>query len=653
MPIAVTCPNGHKLRVKDALGGKRVACPKCKAPFRIPTVDEYEADIAPPELLEDRPAAKPSAGGKACPSCGAALAPDSVLCIDCGLDLRSGKSLQAMSAKSAAPARAHGRRPKSKRSEITANFASPKILLLAGGAGAAVAAVLVVYFFVLGSDSPEATARAFMVASQDGDVDAVKALLTDKARELVESQLAVAGMPGRMPGAKGLEVKYRVGQAATSGDTAKVPVTTDVNGPAGQQQITTTLLLRRERGAWRVYGMSVTGGPGGMELTMDFENPQASAEALKQSLNDALAKKGTAAGGELGRRTSAGPDGGEAQMPSLSLADQPALGELDAEMPIPGFPQYRLRPPKGFTKTQNVRSPRAHLVWMGSQGSSLSLAMSELSEAEANWKLERALANFLAGLRSSLVAGSTLEAGEAVHAQIGGIDFLRADLSARIGPQQIETKGFCYVGHDGRTLVILHGVERAELGTLDLLERAAQSLTKSAEAQLAEAGSFQLDAELAVPGLEAYRVQPPKGFEMQQASDPRSGVKIVAWVGLPRADGTSPMIMVTHATAPPGGRRYSAEEALEKDLDALRRSKGAGFQATAAQPRNINGIAFVGAYWSGTHPQTGGKLHGFSFVTVDGAEVIYLKSQDAEPHHEEALRFAEDCAMTFRKAPGQ
>ncbi len=35
MPISVTCPNGHKLKVKSKLAGKVISCPKCKAPIEV------------------------------------------------------------------------------------------------------------------------------------------------------------------------------------------------------------------------------------------------------------------------------------------------------------------------------------------------------------------------------------------------------------------------------------------------------------------------------------------------------------------------------------------------------------------------------------------------------------------------------------------
>jgi hypothetical protein len=40
MGIRFSCPNGHKLNVKEQLAGKRAVCPACGARFVIPTVGE-------------------------------------------------------------------------------------------------------------------------------------------------------------------------------------------------------------------------------------------------------------------------------------------------------------------------------------------------------------------------------------------------------------------------------------------------------------------------------------------------------------------------------------------------------------------------------------------------------------------------------------
>jgi HEAT repeat protein len=47
MPIQITCPNGHRLQVKDQFAGKKARCPKCSATVVVPVIQR------PPALAED------------------------------------------------------------------------------------------------------------------------------------------------------------------------------------------------------------------------------------------------------------------------------------------------------------------------------------------------------------------------------------------------------------------------------------------------------------------------------------------------------------------------------------------------------------------------------------------------------------------------
>jgi hypothetical protein len=38
MPIDVTCPNGHSLKIKEKYAGKAGLCPRCKAPIQVPAL---------------------------------------------------------------------------------------------------------------------------------------------------------------------------------------------------------------------------------------------------------------------------------------------------------------------------------------------------------------------------------------------------------------------------------------------------------------------------------------------------------------------------------------------------------------------------------------------------------------------------------------
>lgn len=53
MGIVAFCPAGHRVKVKDHLGGKKGVCPTCGATFRIPRTDEQDrrsVEVAPAEF---------------------------------------------------------------------------------------------------------------------------------------------------------------------------------------------------------------------------------------------------------------------------------------------------------------------------------------------------------------------------------------------------------------------------------------------------------------------------------------------------------------------------------------------------------------------------------------------------------------------------
>ena len=88
MAILVTCPKGHRLRVNREFAGKSAVCPKCKTAFRIAIPSETPA----PEFVDgESPTAEPTSAQDNCPNCGSKLASGSLLCVSCGLDLRTGK----------------------------------------------------------------------------------------------------------------------------------------------------------------------------------------------------------------------------------------------------------------------------------------------------------------------------------------------------------------------------------------------------------------------------------------------------------------------------------------------------------------------------------------------------------------------------------
>lgn len=90
--ISVVCPHcGRNFAVSEDLAGLATTCPQCERQVSVPL---------PPDAAEQRPRLQvrrgtPVAGGKACPSCGAAMAQDAVICVRCGFDTRTGVSWQA------------------------------------------------------------------------------------------------------------------------------------------------------------------------------------------------------------------------------------------------------------------------------------------------------------------------------------------------------------------------------------------------------------------------------------------------------------------------------------------------------------------------------------------------------------------------------
>jgi predicted Zn finger-like uncharacterized protein len=87
-PVKITCanPNCRAALELDALpaAGKKVRCPRCSTAF---APAEAAAAPGPIALLPEE--------GKVCPSCRAAMAPEAVLCIECGFNLKTGQKLEA------------------------------------------------------------------------------------------------------------------------------------------------------------------------------------------------------------------------------------------------------------------------------------------------------------------------------------------------------------------------------------------------------------------------------------------------------------------------------------------------------------------------------------------------------------------------------
>jgi len=233
--ITVVCPNCQDtLNVPEQYAGQRGTCKKCNGPLTVPALNS--------------PA--PAAGG-----------------LDLPMDLTS-----------ALDASLNRERP---RPVVAPNTLGDKLgpllkpLGIVVGIAAVVAIVLggIAYMPKLGPasvPSPESVTGSFLQALKTGDMQQCQPYMTEKAWQ------SIGAMPtGAMPPMEG----YTVGAATTTGETSQVTVQVTQMGMTVPQDV----LLRKENGPWRVYGIRMTPMPG-MTMTIDFENPEAIMEEMKKMM---------------------------------------------------------------------------------------------------------------------------------------------------------------------------------------------------------------------------------------------------------------------------------------------------------------------------------------------------------------------------------
>ncbi len=114
--IPVACRCGAKFAAKAELRGKTVKCPKCSQPLTVgagapaaitaPAANVAAAapalgggDFGLGDLLDEVGVKARASGDSACPSCGAFMAPESVLCIECGYDRKTGRKINVETVK--------------------------------------------------------------------------------------------------------------------------------------------------------------------------------------------------------------------------------------------------------------------------------------------------------------------------------------------------------------------------------------------------------------------------------------------------------------------------------------------------------------------------------------------------------------------------
>ena len=141
--------------------------------------------------------------------------------------------------------------------------------------------------FACGSsgDDPTVTAEGFLRAIQDRDQATFTSLMTEEARAVM------AGGDGFELGGDEV-VSFEIGESRVDGEEAEVTALVTEK----EKQHEPDLLLRKEAGEWRVYGMRME--EGGIRLTIDFEKMGetlgAMSEAIGDQLKEAFSDVGTA-----------------------------------------------------------------------------------------------------------------------------------------------------------------------------------------------------------------------------------------------------------------------------------------------------------------------------------------------------------------------
>jgi ribosomal protein S27E len=91
--LRVQCQCGKKLQAKASLAGKTVRCPACGESLTLPSLP-----------ATNTPAAPPADPDKECPRCFAMAPAAQILCLSCGFDFRTGKTVKVSGKTAAKPA---------------------------------------------------------------------------------------------------------------------------------------------------------------------------------------------------------------------------------------------------------------------------------------------------------------------------------------------------------------------------------------------------------------------------------------------------------------------------------------------------------------------------------------------------------------------
>lgn len=106
MTISFRCECGKHISVKDEFAGRKGKCPACNRTLVVPAPPGVEEP--PLELAPEHPSPLPAP--RACPGCGARYEPEVLVCVKCGINLKTGRPIEAGSGPPPAPRRVRARR---------------------------------------------------------------------------------------------------------------------------------------------------------------------------------------------------------------------------------------------------------------------------------------------------------------------------------------------------------------------------------------------------------------------------------------------------------------------------------------------------------------------------------------------------------------
>lgn len=149
----------------------------------------------------------------------------------------------------------------------------------------------------------------------------------------------------------------------------------------------------------------------------------------------------------------------------------------------------------------------------------------------------------------------------------------------------------------------------------------------------------------------AWRLQKPSWARpLTRLTQPgRSSITVIqSWGSDPRANGTFPMLMLSVTDMQPGPSR-AAPDGVMDSLEASTLRGKTNLVVASREYSFLHGLPAAREYWKYT-ARGGGQLHGFFYVTVQGASFVAVTGMDAAPSHTLTLPALEAAALTLQSA---